>query len=85
VEPPSLNAVRVERIRQIRPACDELSRLLPDNSEFTDPQRLQSVQATFMDINELLCRYRTWRFDRPDDPAGREDFLGNHNRRQWRN
>jgi prepilin-type N-terminal cleavage/methylation domain-containing protein len=37
---------------------------------------VQSVQATFDDTNALLCRYWTWRFDRPDDPAGQEDFWG---------
>jgi len=37
---------------------------------------IQSVQATSMDTNGLLCRYWAWRFDRPDDPVGQEDFWG---------
>lgn len=37
---------------------------------------IQSVQATSMDTNGPLCRYWTWRFDRPDDPVGQEDFWG---------
>jgi type II secretory pathway pseudopilin PulG len=37
---------------------------------------VQSVQATADDTNAPLCRYWAWRFDRPDDPAGQEDFWG---------
>ena len=37
---------------------------------------IQSVQATSMDTNAPLCRYWAWRFDRPDDPVGQEDFWG---------
>jgi prepilin-type N-terminal cleavage/methylation domain-containing protein len=37
---------------------------------------IQSVQATGNDTNAPLCRYWAWRFDRPDDPVGQEDFWG---------
>jgi prepilin-type N-terminal cleavage/methylation domain-containing protein len=37
---------------------------------------IQSVQATSTDTNGSLCRYWAWRFDRPDDPVGQEDFWG---------
>ncbi|HSY16770.1 MAG TPA: prepilin-type N-terminal cleavage/methylation domain-containing protein [Candidatus Acidoferrales bacterium] len=37
---------------------------------------IQSVQATSNDTNAPLCRYWAWRFDRPDDPVGQEDFWG---------
>ena len=37
---------------------------------------IQSVQATTDDTNAPLCRYWAWRFDRPDDPVGQEDFWG---------
>ncbi len=37
---------------------------------------IQSVQSTSMDTNAPLCRYWAWRFDRPDDPVGQEDFWG---------
>ena len=37
---------------------------------------IQSVQATSSDTNGPLCRYWAWRFDRPDDPVGQEDFWG---------
>jgi len=37
---------------------------------------LQSLQATSMDTNGPACRYWAWRFDRPDDPVGQEDFWG---------
>jgi prepilin-type N-terminal cleavage/methylation domain-containing protein len=37
---------------------------------------IQSVQATSNDTNGPLCRYWAWRFDRPDDPVGQEDFWG---------
>jgi len=37
---------------------------------------IQSMQATSMDTNAPLCRYWAWRFDRPDDPVGLEDFWG---------
>jgi prepilin-type N-terminal cleavage/methylation domain-containing protein len=37
---------------------------------------VQSVQATSDDPNAPLCRYWAWRFDRPDDPVGQEDFWG---------
>jgi prepilin-type N-terminal cleavage/methylation domain-containing protein len=36
----------------------------------------ESVQATSNDTNGPLCRYWAWRFDRPDDPVGQEDFWG---------
>jgi prepilin-type N-terminal cleavage/methylation domain-containing protein len=36
----------------------------------------QSVQATSTDTNAPLSRYWAWRFDRPDDPVGLEDFWG---------
>lgn len=37
---------------------------------------IQSVQAASADTNAPLCRYWAWRFDRPDDPVGQEDFWG---------
>jgi prepilin-type N-terminal cleavage/methylation domain-containing protein len=37
---------------------------------------IQSMQATSNDTNAPLCRYWAWRFDRPDDPVGLEDFWG---------
>jgi prepilin-type N-terminal cleavage/methylation domain-containing protein len=37
---------------------------------------IQSVQATSTDTNAPLCHYWAWRFDRPDDPVGQEDFWG---------
>jgi prepilin-type N-terminal cleavage/methylation domain-containing protein len=37
---------------------------------------VQSVQVTSADTNAPLCRYWAWRFDRPDDPVGLEDFWG---------
>lgn len=37
---------------------------------------VQSVQAVSDDTNAPLCRYWAWRFDRPDDPVGLEDFWG---------
>ena len=37
---------------------------------------IQSVQATSNDTNTPLCRYWAWRFDRPYDPVGQEDFWG---------
>ena len=37
---------------------------------------VQSAQAVSTDTNAPLCRYWTWRFDRPDDPVPLEDFWG---------
>ena len=37
---------------------------------------VQSLQATAAGTNGALCRYWLWRFDRPDDPVGLEDFWG---------
>ena len=37
---------------------------------------VQSVQVTAADTNAPLCRYWAWRFDRPDDPVGLENFWG---------
>ena len=37
---------------------------------------VQSVQATSLDTNAPICRYWAWRFDRPDDLVGQEDFWG---------
>ena len=37
---------------------------------------VQTVQATSADTNAPLCRYWAWRFDRPDNPVGLEDFWG---------
>lgn len=37
---------------------------------------VQSAQAISSDTNAPLCRYWAWRFDRPDDPVGLEDFWG---------
>jgi prepilin-type N-terminal cleavage/methylation domain-containing protein len=42
----------------------------------TTGNAIQSVQATSMDTNAPLCRYWAWRFDRPDEPVGQEDFWG---------
>lgn len=42
----------------------------------TTGNAIQSVQATSNDTNAPLCRYWAWRFDRPDDPVGIEDFWG---------
>jgi type II secretory pathway pseudopilin PulG len=35
---------------------------------------VQSLQASSADTNTPPCRYWAWRFDRPDDPVGAEDF-----------
>jgi prepilin-type N-terminal cleavage/methylation domain-containing protein len=37
---------------------------------------LQTVQATSSLSNAPVSRYWAWRFDRPDDPVGLEDFWG---------
>lgn len=37
---------------------------------------LQACQASSNDTNAPLTRYWAWRFDRPDDPVGLEDFWG---------
>jgi prepilin-type N-terminal cleavage/methylation domain-containing protein len=37
---------------------------------------VQSAQAISNDPNGPLCRYWAWRFDRPDDPVGLENFWG---------
>jgi prepilin-type N-terminal cleavage/methylation domain-containing protein len=37
---------------------------------------IQIAQATGNDTNAPPCRYWAWRFDRPDDPVGQEDFWG---------
>jgi len=38
---------------------------------------VQALQATSNDTNNTPpCRYWAWRFDRPDDPVGQEDFWG---------
>ncbi len=37
---------------------------------------IQSLQATSNDTNTPPSRYWAWRFDRPDDPVGQEDFWG---------
>ena len=37
---------------------------------------VQSVQAMTTDTNLPPCTYWAWRFDRPDDPVGLEDFWG---------
>lgn len=37
---------------------------------------VQTVQATSTATNALMSRYWAWRFDRPDDPVGQEDFWG---------
>jgi prepilin-type N-terminal cleavage/methylation domain-containing protein len=37
---------------------------------------VQSAEAISTDTNAPLCRYWAWRFDRPDDPVGLEDFWG---------
>jgi prepilin-type N-terminal cleavage/methylation domain-containing protein len=37
---------------------------------------LQSVQAGSTNANPPSVRYWLWRFDRPDDPVGQEDFWG---------
>jgi prepilin-type N-terminal cleavage/methylation domain-containing protein len=37
---------------------------------------IQSLQATSSDTNKPPSRYWAWRFDRPDNPVGQEDFWG---------
>jgi prepilin-type N-terminal cleavage/methylation domain-containing protein len=37
---------------------------------------VQSAQLTSTDSNAPVCRFWLWRFDRPDDPVGQEDFWG---------
>lgn len=37
---------------------------------------IQSAQAVSSASNAPICRYWAWRFDRPDDPVGQEDFWG---------
>jgi prepilin-type N-terminal cleavage/methylation domain-containing protein len=36
----------------------------------------QVLQASSADTNAAMVRYWLWRFDRPDDPVGLEDFWG---------
>ena len=42
----------------------------------TTGNAVQSAQATSNDTNTSPSRYWAWRFDRPDDPVGQEDFWG---------
>jgi prepilin-type N-terminal cleavage/methylation domain-containing protein len=42
----------------------------------TTGNAIQSAQATSSTTNAPVCRYWAWRFDRPDDPVGLEDFWG---------
>jgi len=42
----------------------------------TTGNAIQSLQATSNDTNTPPSRYWAWRFDRPDDPVGQEDFWG---------
>ena len=37
---------------------------------------VQSLQSTSTLTNAAVTRYWAWRFDRPDDPVGQEDFWG---------
>jgi prepilin-type N-terminal cleavage/methylation domain-containing protein len=37
---------------------------------------VQSAQAISSAPDAFVCRYWAWRFDRPDDPVGQEDFWG---------
>ena len=37
---------------------------------------VQTMQVTSTDTNAPVVRYWLWRFDRPDDPVGTEDFWG---------
>ena len=37
---------------------------------------VQTLQAASAATNAPVCRYWLWRFDRPDDPVGLEDFWG---------
>ncbi len=37
-------------------------------------QSVQSTSTNSIDTNVPLCRYWAWRFDRPDNPVGLEDF-----------
>jgi prepilin-type N-terminal cleavage/methylation domain-containing protein len=39
-------------------------------------QSAQMISTNSTDTNAPLCRYWAWRFDRPDDPVGLEDFWG---------
>jgi prepilin-type N-terminal cleavage/methylation domain-containing protein len=42
----------------------------------TTGNAIQSAQAISSATNAPVCRYWAWRFDRPDDPVGLEDFWG---------
>ena len=42
----------------------------------TTGNAIQSRQATSSDTNTPPSRYWAWRFDRPDNPVGQEDFWG---------
>jgi prepilin-type N-terminal cleavage/methylation domain-containing protein len=42
----------------------------------TTGNAIQSAQATSNDTNAPLSHYWGWRFDRPDEPVGQEDFWG---------
>ena len=42
----------------------------------TTGNALQSLQAGSTNANPPSVRYWLWRFDRPDDPVGLEDFWG---------
>jgi len=65
-------------------AATNFSDLCPDLTVWSCPTAMhspvgnivQSAQATSNDTNAPLCRYWAWRFDRPDNPVGLEDFWG---------
>jgi len=65
-------------------AATNFSDVCPDVKIWSCPTALnspvgnivQSAQATSNDPNAPLCRYWAWRFDRPDNPVGLEDFWG---------
>jgi prepilin-type N-terminal cleavage/methylation domain-containing protein len=42
----------------------------------TTGNAIQSAQTISSATNAPVCRYWAWRFDRPDDPVGLEDFWG---------
>jgi len=65
-------------------AATNLSDMCPNLAVWSCPTAMnspvgnivQSVQATSNATNAPLCRYWAWRFDRPDNPVGLEDFWG---------
>ena len=48
----------------------------PAAANSTTGNAIQSLQAGSTNANPPSVRYWLWRFDRPDDPVGQEDFWG---------